>query len=84
MAARMRAIVAKTSWDNTAAQMHHLIQTTPPGQKAQRLAAPAAPVDTAANAINVNPLPVPAVPAVPKGHWKAAAASVAPTGVSAA
>jgi len=37
---RMRAVVAGTSWDNTAAKMHHLIQTATPGNKAQRLSAP--------------------------------------------
>jgi hypothetical protein len=33
----MRAIVANTSWDKTAARMHELIQTTEPGNKAKRL-----------------------------------------------
>jgi glycosyltransferase involved in cell wall biosynthesis len=41
LAERVRAVVAKTSWDNTAARMHELIQTTQPGNnnKVQRLAA---------------------------------------------
>ena len=39
LAERMRAIVANTSWDKTAAAMHHLIQTTEPANKAQRLTA---------------------------------------------
>jgi hypothetical protein len=39
LAERMRAIVANTSWDKTAAAMHKLIQTTEPGNKAQRLTA---------------------------------------------
>lgn len=38
---RMRAIVANTSWDKTAEKMHHLIQTTEPGNKAARLLNPA-------------------------------------------
>jgi glycosyltransferase involved in cell wall biosynthesis len=37
LAKRMRAIVANTSWDKTAARMHELIQTTEPGNKAERL-----------------------------------------------
>jgi glycosyltransferase involved in cell wall biosynthesis len=39
LAERMRAIVANTSWDKTAAAMHQLIQTTEPGNRAHRLAA---------------------------------------------
>jgi glycosyltransferase involved in cell wall biosynthesis len=42
LAARVRAVVAKTSWDITASRMHELIQTTQPGNannKVQRLAA---------------------------------------------
>jgi glycosyltransferase involved in cell wall biosynthesis len=57
LAERMRAVVAGTSWDKTAASMHELIQTTAPGNKAQRLTADAASVaGLAAN--NVSPLPV--------------------------
>jgi len=56
MTLRMRAIVAATSWDKTADRMHELIQTTAPGNKAQRHGAPVS-VDTAAGA-KVNPLPV--------------------------
>jgi glycosyltransferase involved in cell wall biosynthesis len=37
LAARVRAVVANTSWDKTAASMHHLIQTTAPSGNAQRL-----------------------------------------------
>jgi glycosyltransferase involved in cell wall biosynthesis len=39
LAERMRAIVANTSWDKTAAAMHKLIETTEPGKRAHRLAA---------------------------------------------
>jgi glycosyltransferase involved in cell wall biosynthesis len=39
LAERMRAIVANTSWDKTAARMHELIQSTEPGNKAERLTA---------------------------------------------
>jgi glycosyltransferase involved in cell wall biosynthesis len=54
LAERMRAVVAGTSWDKTAARMHELIQTTAPGNKAQRLTADA----TGIAANNVSPLPV--------------------------
>lgn len=39
LATRMRAVVARTSWDKTAAAMHHLIQTTIPTNKFERLTA---------------------------------------------
>jgi glycosyltransferase involved in cell wall biosynthesis len=55
LAERMRAVVAGTSWDNTAASMHHLIQTTAPGNKAERLAAAKVEV-TPADAIDVLPI----------------------------
>ena len=60
---RMRAIVANTSWDKTAASMHHLIQTTAPSNKAQRFIARAeeADFDDVVNAENVNPLPIAAL-----------------------
>lgn len=63
--ARMRAIVANTSWDKTAASMHHLIQTTAPSNKAQRFLAQAEEqdFDDVVNAENVNPLPIAALAA---------------------
>jgi glycosyltransferase involved in cell wall biosynthesis len=62
---RMRAIVANTSWDKTAASMHHLIQTTAPSNRAQRFIARAeeADFDDVVNAENVNPLPIAALAA---------------------
>ncbi|MVW63527.1 glycosyltransferase [Massilia sp. NEAU-DD11] len=62
---RMRAIVANTSWDKTAASMHHLIQTTAPSNKAQRFLAQAEQqdFDDVVNAENVNPLPIAALTA---------------------
>ena len=62
---RMRAIVANTSWDKTAASMHHLIQTTAPSNKAQRFLAQAEQqdFDDVVNAENVNPLPIAALAA---------------------
>jgi glycosyltransferase involved in cell wall biosynthesis len=62
---RMRAIVANTSWDKTAARMHHLIETTAPSNKAQRFIARAeeADFDDVVNAENVNPLPIAALAA---------------------
>jgi glycosyltransferase involved in cell wall biosynthesis len=55
LAERMRAIVARTSWDITATAMHKLIQTTGPGNKAQRLTADRADI---ASAGNVSALPL--------------------------
>ena len=62
---RMRAIVANTSWDKTAAKMHHLMATTAPSNKAQRFIARAeeADFDDVVNAENVNPLPIAALAA---------------------
>ena len=62
---RMRAIVANTSWDKTAARMHHLMSTTAPSNKAQRFIARAeeADFDDVVNAENVNPLPIAALAA---------------------
>ena len=62
---RMRAIVANTSWNKTAASMHHLIQTTAPSNKAQRFLAQAEQrdFDDVVNAENVNPLPIAALAA---------------------
>jgi hypothetical protein len=62
---RMRAIVANTSWDKTAAKMHHLMSTTAPSNKAQRFIAraEAADFDDVVNAENVNPLPIAALAA---------------------
>ena len=64
LAERMRAIVARTSWDNTANAMHQLIQTTEPANRAQRMKAHLADI-AEASADNVSPLPVKqAAPAV--------------------
>jgi hypothetical protein len=61
---RMRAIVANTSWDKTAASMHHLIQTATPSNKAQRFLAQAEEQDfDDVVAENVNPLPIAALAA---------------------
>lgn len=62
---RMRAIVANTSWDKTAASMHHLIRTTAPSNKAQRFLAQAEEqdFDDVVDAENVNPLPIAALAA---------------------
>jgi hypothetical protein len=56
LAERVRAIVARTSWDNTANAMHKLIQTTEPGNRAQRLNADA--TDLADITGNVSTLPL--------------------------
>jgi glycosyltransferase involved in cell wall biosynthesis len=56
LAERVRAIVARTSWDNTANAMHKLIQTTEPGNRAQRLNADA--TDIAGVTGNVSTLPL--------------------------
>ena len=58
MAERMREVVARTSWDATADRMHELIERTPPGGKATRLAGNGAPhnVQGAGAAAKVNPL----------------------------
>jgi glycosyltransferase involved in cell wall biosynthesis len=56
LAERMRAVVAQTSWDKTAAQMHHLIQTTAPSNKFERLNATEESIE-AAGAGNVATLP---------------------------
>jgi len=57
MAARMRDIVAGTSWDATADRMHELMERTPPGGKAARLAGKgSAPDGAAPPAGKVNPL----------------------------
>ena len=52
MAAAMREQVARTSWDATADRMHQLIEQTPPGGKAARLAGTAA----SSSAARVSPL----------------------------
>jgi glycosyltransferase involved in cell wall biosynthesis len=54
---KMRAVVAGTSWDNTAAKMHHLIQTTVPANKADRLLNPSADLESVNDAVNVDALP---------------------------
>jgi glycosyltransferase involved in cell wall biosynthesis len=59
LAARMRTVVAGTSWDKTANAMHKLIQSTAPGNRAQRLAADGNTLADIAEAGNkVSPLPV--------------------------
>lgn len=53
----MGEVVAHTSWDATAARMHELIERTPSGGKASRLAGKSGQVDgTGAPAAKVNPL----------------------------
>jgi UDP-galactopyranose mutase len=79
MAERMRAVVARTSWINTAERMHGLISSTAPDSKGRRLVAPpAAPSEARAQ---VNALPV-------QGAQKQAYRNViiggGPTGLSAA
>ena len=54
----MRAIVARTSWDKTAAQMHELIQTTAPGNKWERLTAARWKPRAKSSADNVSTLPL--------------------------
>lgn len=58
MAAAMRDIVSRTSWDATADRMHELIDQTTPGGKATRLAGKVAalPAVAAGAAGKVNPL----------------------------
>jgi len=59
LAERVRAVVAKTSWDNTANSMHRLIQTTKPRNNVQRLAPTAIDVtgiDTVADNVSTLPL----------------------------
>jgi len=58
MAAAMREVVARTSWDATADRMHELIDQTPPGGKAARLAGKGGSPDAATSgaAGKVNPL----------------------------
>lgn len=58
MASRMREVVASTSWDATADHMHALIDRTPPGGKAARLAGKGASLTLAGAgaAAKVNPL----------------------------
>nr|WP_229502925.1 NAD(P)-binding protein [Pseudoduganella guangdongensis] len=50
MAQAMREVVARTSWDATADRMHELIDRTPPGGKAARLAGQGQIADQAARA----------------------------------
>jgi protoporphyrinogen oxidase/glycosyltransferase involved in cell wall biosynthesis len=77
MVARMREIVAGTSWTRTAARMHELIQTTAPGAKAQRLIGAA----DATSGANVNSLPV---HGSQKSHYHRVIIGGGPTGLSAA
>jgi len=58
LAARVRAVVANTSWDKTASRMHQLIQTTAPGNQAKRLLNPAAEDLAGVDTANVDALPV--------------------------
>jgi DnaJ-domain-containing protein 1 len=69
---RMRQIVANTSWDKTAQQMHHLIQTTAPSNKAGHLLHPeqdSADLD-GVKAANVDALPIAAVAAAARSSAK--------------
>jgi glycosyltransferase involved in cell wall biosynthesis len=54
MARKMREVVAKTSWENTATRMRDLLESTTPGRKFQRLTAQEMSYGEAAH--NVNPL----------------------------
>jgi hypothetical protein len=54
MAQKMRDVVAKTSWENTATRMRDLIENATPARKFQRLTAQEMSYDEAAD--NVNPL----------------------------
>jgi len=58
LAERMRKVVSNTSWDKTASAMHQIIQTTAPGNKAERLNATNVEV-TADDEVEL--LPIPAV-----------------------
>jgi protoporphyrinogen oxidase/glycosyltransferase involved in cell wall biosynthesis len=77
MVERMREIVAGTSWDKTAAHMHHLIENTAPGHKTPR---PAPANDPLAGA-KVNPLPL---QGAQKSHYHRVIIGGGPTGLSAA
>jgi protoporphyrinogen oxidase/glycosyltransferase involved in cell wall biosynthesis len=77
MVERMREIVAGTSWDKTAARMHHLIENTAPGHKAPR---PVPANDPLAGA-KVNPLPL---QGAQKSHYHRVIIGGGPTGLSAA
>jgi protoporphyrinogen oxidase len=76
LAQRMRDIVAKTSWDNTASRMHQLIQSTAPGNKAHRVVAHAG-----EGSAQVNALPV---QAAQKPSYRNVIIGGGPTGLSAA
>jgi hypothetical protein len=66
----VRAIVARTSWDITANAMHKLIESTEPGNRAQRLSADAGTqADIADAGAKVSPLPL------NTGHKQAAQAA---------
>jgi glycosyltransferase involved in cell wall biosynthesis len=75
LAERVRAIVARTSWDNTAARMHELIQTTVPGNKWERMTAAAEePIELKAGNVSTLPLQKPAQAAHDQEPVKAQAA----------
>jgi UDP-galactopyranose mutase len=73
---RMRDIVAKTSWDNTATRMHKLIQTTAPGNKVHRLVAHGGEAGAQVNALPVQ--------ASQKANYRNVIIGGGPTGLSAA
>jgi glycosyltransferase involved in cell wall biosynthesis len=64
LAERVRAVVAKTSWDITANAMHELIQTTTPRNNGQRLAPGAVNTIDAVSSDKVSALPIQLKPAV--------------------
>jgi UDP-galactopyranose mutase len=78
LAARMREVVAGTSWDQTAGRMHELIRTTARGNKAQQRQVAAN--DGAAGA-KINPLPR---HTAQKSHYQRVIIGGGPTGLSAA
>jgi len=77
MAARMRDIVAGTSWDKTAGRMHELIVSTTPASQTQRVSASA----SDASGAKINPLPV---QSAQKSSYKNIVIGAGPTGLSAA
>lgn len=74
LAARMRAVVAATSWDRTVEQMHQLLESTPPGLGVRQ-----APPDDTPGA-SINPLRGPGAPQA----VSCAIIGAGPTGLSAA
>jgi glycosyltransferase involved in cell wall biosynthesis len=67
MERKMRDVVARTSWENTASRMRDLIESTTPARKFERLTAPDMQYGEAPlSAPNVNPLRTTATAATPK------------------